>query len=58
MTFIYSVLLIILNPKALPEATKIRGVRLVAMARAVPVFGGFSVVSVIDQALTLLSDGG
>jgi hypothetical protein len=56
--FIYSVLLIILNRRALPEATKICGVRPVAMAWAVPFFGGFSVVLVIDRARTLLSGGG
>ncbi len=41
--FIYSILLIQLNRKALPEAIKIRGVRLWAMAWSVLFFGYFTI---------------
>ncbi|MPZ53431.1 MAG: hypothetical protein GEU79_11990 [Acidimicrobiia bacterium] len=53
--FIYSILLIQLNRKALPEAIKIRGVRLGAMAWSVLFFGYFTVFLIlfdIPQQLT------
>jgi hypothetical protein len=49
MMFIYSILLIALNRKALPQAIKIRGVRLAVMCISVGFFGFFSVLLVWDQ---------
>lgn len=54
MMFVYSILLIWLNRRALPDAIKIRGIRLVAMIWAVLFFGYFSVLTVIDQARQFL----
>ena len=53
MMFIYSILLIQLNRKALPEEIKIRGVRLGVMAFSVLFFGVFSVLLVLDQGKQL-----
>jgi hypothetical protein len=47
--FVYSVLLIQLNRGALPQAIKIRGVRLGAMVWSVLFFGFFSAIVVQDQ---------
>jgi hypothetical protein len=46
---VYSVLLIRLNRKYLPPAIRIRGPRLAALGWAVVLFGGFTVLTVIDQ---------
>jgi hypothetical protein len=53
MMFIYSMLLIQLNRKALPEQIKIRGVRLAVMACSVLFFGVFSVLLVYDEGKAL-----
>ena len=53
MMFIYSMLLIQLNRKALPEEIKIRGVRLGVMAFSVLFFGVFSVLLVYDEGKAL-----
>ena len=53
MMFIYSILLIQLNRKALPEPIKIRGVRLGVMGVSVLFFGVFSVLLVYDEGKAL-----
>ncbi len=53
MMFIYSMLLIQLNRKALPDQIKIRGVRLAVMAFSVLFFGVFSVLLVYDEGKAL-----
>jgi len=53
MMFIYSMLLIQLNRRALPKEIKIRGVRLAVMACSVLFFGGFSVLLVYDEGKAL-----
>lgn len=47
--FVYSILLIIINRRFMPEALRIRGVRLVALVWAVGLFGVLSVIVIIDQ---------
>jgi hypothetical protein len=53
MMFIYSILLIQLNRRALPHEIKIRNTRLAVMAFSVLFFGIFSVLLVIDQGKQL-----
>jgi hypothetical protein len=53
MMFIYSMLLIQLNRRALPGEIKIRGTRLAVMAFSVLFFGVFSVLLVYDQGKQL-----
>ena len=53
MMFIYSILLIQLNRRALPHEIKIRNTRLGVMAFSVLFFGVFSVLLVIDQGKQL-----
>jgi hypothetical protein len=53
MMFIYSVLLIQLNRKALPEQIKITGLRLGVMGISVVFFGVFSVLLVYDEGKAL-----
>jgi hypothetical protein len=53
MMFIYSVLLIQLNRKALPAPIKIRGARLGVMLFSVAFFGVFSVLLVYDEGKVL-----
>jgi hypothetical protein len=53
MMFIYSILLIQLNRRALPGEIKIRGTRLGVMAFSVVFFGIFSVLLVIDEGKAL-----
>jgi hypothetical protein len=53
MMFIYSILLIQLNRKALPEPIKVRGVRLGVMILSVLFFGVFSVLLVYDEGKAL-----
>jgi hypothetical protein len=55
--FIYSILLIQLNRKALPEAIKIRGVRLGAMAWSVLFFGYFTVFLIFFDIPRQLAGG-
>lgn len=52
--FIYSILLIQLNRKALPGAIQVRGYRLVALAVSVLFFGYFTTVYLIDKVPELL----
>ncbi len=51
--FVYSGLLIWLNRGILPDAIKMRGIRLAALAWAVLFFGYFSVITIIDQGSKL-----
>jgi hypothetical protein len=53
MMFIYSILLIQLNRRALPRQIKIGGVRLAVMAFSVLFFGVFSVLLVYDEGKAL-----
>ena len=53
MMFVYSILLIQLNRKALPEPIKIRGVLLGVMIVSVLFFGVFSVLLVYDEGKAL-----
>ena len=53
MMFIYSMLLIQLNRRALPQQIKISGVRLAVMAFSVLFFGVFSVLLVYDEGKAL-----
>jgi hypothetical protein len=53
MMFIYSILLIQLNRRALPKQIKISGVRLGVMAISVLSFGVFSVLLVNDEGKAL-----
>ncbi len=53
MMFIYSMLLIQLNRRALPRQIKISGVRLAVMAFSVLFFGVFSVLLVYDEGKAL-----
>ena len=48
--FIYSMLLIAINRRFMPEPLKIRGIRLLVLAWAVALFGVMSVLVVIDEA--------
>lgn len=48
--FIYSILLIAINRRFMPQPLKIRGVRLVFLAWAVLLFGVMSVIVVADEA--------
>ncbi len=49
MMFIYSILLIVLNRKVLPEQIKIRGARVVVLGWSVALFGVLSVLTIVDQ---------
>ena len=53
MMFIYSILLIQLNRRALPHEIKIRGVRLAVLGFSVAFFGVFSVLLVYDEGKAL-----
>ncbi|SEG38412.1 hypothetical protein SAMN05444920_102809 [Nonomuraea solani] len=53
MMFVYSILLIILNRRALPEAIKVRSYRLGALIWSVAFFGTLTVIVVITQAQKL-----
>jgi hypothetical protein len=55
--FIYSILLIQLNRRALPEAIKVRGYRLGVLVFSVLFFGYFSAVYIIDKVPGLLGFG-
>ncbi|WP_336213321.1 Nramp family divalent metal transporter [Nonomuraea sp. LPB2021202275-12-8] len=50
MMFVYSILLIILNRKALPDAIKVRSYRLGALIWSVAFFGTLTVIVAIQQA--------
>ncbi|SDH32170.1 Nramp family divalent metal transporter [Nonomuraea jiangxiensis] len=53
MMFVYSILLIILNRRALPEAIRVRSYRLGALVWSVAFFGTLTVLVVIQQAQNL-----
>ncbi|MEV1175236.1 Nramp family divalent metal transporter [Nonomuraea sp. NPDC049784] len=53
MMFVYSILLIILNRRSLPEAIKVRSYRLGALVWSVAFFGTLTVMVVIQQAQKL-----
>ncbi|MEO3868988.1 Nramp family divalent metal transporter [Nonomuraea sp. B12E4] len=53
MMFVYSILLIILNRRALPEAIRVRSFRLGALVWSVAFFGTLTVLVVIQQAQNL-----
>ncbi|GAB2929347.1 Nramp family divalent metal transporter [Nonomuraea fastidiosa] len=53
MMFVYSILLIVLNRKALPEALKVRSYRLGALIWSVLFFGTLTVIVVFQQAQNL-----
>ncbi|MFG1707930.1 Nramp family divalent metal transporter [Nonomuraea sp. M3C6] len=53
MMFVYSILLIILNRRSLPEAIKVRSYRLGALVWSVAFFGTLTVIVVVQQAQNL-----
>jgi hypothetical protein len=53
VTLIYSVLLVRLNRRDLPEAIRLRGVRLAGMVAAICFYGFFAVAMVVTQIQTL-----
>lgn len=53
MMFVYSILLIILNRRSLPEAIRVRTYRLGALVWSVAFFGSLTVLVVIQQAQNL-----
>jgi hypothetical protein len=53
MMFIYSILLIQLNRRALPKEIKITGLRLGVMAFSVLFFGIFSILLLYDEGKAL-----
>ncbi|MFI7615002.1 Nramp family divalent metal transporter [Nonomuraea terrae] len=53
MMFVYSILLIVLNRRALPEALKVRSYRLGALIWSVGFFGTLTILVVIQQARQL-----
>ncbi|MGH3877295.1 MAG: Nramp family divalent metal transporter [Actinophytocola sp.] len=56
MMFIYSILLLVLNRRVLPDQIKIRGFRVAVLGWSVALFGVLSVLTIIDQARKLLGD--
>ena len=57
MMFIYSGLLILINRRTLPQAIRVRGVRLVMLIWAILLFGTLSVLTFRAQILRLLGGG-
>ena len=55
--FVYSVLLIVLNRRALPGAVKVRGFRLAMLGVAVLFYGFFGGWYIIDRASLLFGGG-
>jgi hypothetical protein len=53
MMFVYSALLILVNRRLLPEAIKVRGVRLAALGWSFALFGVLSVLTVVDRVKEL-----
>jgi hypothetical protein len=51
--FIYSILLLVLNRRVLPDAIKIRGGRIAVLGWSVALFGVLSVLTIIDQGQKL-----
>ncbi len=56
MMFIYSILLLVLNRKVLPDQIKIRGARMAVLGWSVALFGVLSVLTIVDQGKKLLGD--
>jgi hypothetical protein len=54
MMFIYSILLLVLNRKVLPEQIRIRGARIAVLGWSVALFGVLSVLTIIDQGGKLI----
>ncbi|GAA3536650.1 hypothetical protein GCM10022419_015580 [Nonomuraea rosea] len=57
MMFVYSILLIVLNRRSLPEAIKVRSYRLGALVWSVAFFGTLTVLTIIQQAQKLFGGG-
>jgi hypothetical protein len=57
MMFVYSILLIVLNRRSLPEAIKVRSYRLGALVWSVAFFGTLTVLTIIQQAQKLFEGG-
>ncbi|MFC4112275.1 Nramp family divalent metal transporter [Nonomuraea zeae] len=57
MMFVYSILLIVLNRRSLPEAIKVRSYRLGALVWSVAFFGTLTVLTIIQQAQKIFGDG-
>ncbi len=55
MMFVYSILLIQLNRKALPRAIELRGYRLAVMGFVILFFGFFSALILIEQVQKLFA---
>lgn len=53
MMFVYSILLLVLNRRTLPEALKIKSYRIAALVWAVLLFGVLSVITVVQQGQKL-----
>jgi hypothetical protein len=53
MMFIYSILLLVLNRRVLPDQIKIRGGRIAVLAWSVALFGVLSVLTIIEQGKQL-----
>ncbi|MEV0200934.1 Nramp family divalent metal transporter [Nonomuraea sp. NPDC050691] len=53
MMFVYSILLIVLNRRALPSVIKVRSYRLAALVWSIAFFGSLTVLTVIQQAQKL-----
>jgi uncharacterized protein YhhL (DUF1145 family) len=53
MMFIYSILLLLLNRRVLPDAIRIRSYRVAALVWSVLLFGVFSVLTVWEQGQKL-----
>jgi uncharacterized protein YhhL (DUF1145 family) len=49
MMFIYSILLLVLNRKVLPDAIKVRGGRVAVLAWSIALFGVLSILTLVDQ---------
>jgi hypothetical protein len=58
MMFVYSILLLILNRRTLPDPLKIKSYRIAALVWAVLLFGVLSVITVIQQGQMLFGGGG
>ena len=54
MMFVYSILLLVLNRRTLPEPLKIRSYRIAALVWSILLFGVLSVITIIEQGGKLL----
>jgi hypothetical protein len=53
--FVYSILLMIVNRRFLPQPIRVRGVRLGALVWSTLLFGGFSVYIIVYRAIQILT---